>query len=131
MTQLLRVEPKLASHFRSTPSLVPAQCGGAVVERSTRSASGGQVGDVRDRRGQWLGAPGDARYDGGQDLAERVAMPPTRTRAMCTNEPRPQLVPDAAGSAVQRRRMAAGRRDDTVDADEDEVDEKHERVEAV
>ena len=89
------------------------------------------MGDVRDGRGQWLGAPGDARRGGGQDLAERVAMPPTRTRAMCMNAPRPQLAPGAAGSPVQRRRRrAAGRRDDAVEANEDRVDEQHERVEA-
>ena len=89
------------------------------------------MGDVRDGRGQWLGAPGDARRGEGQDLTERVAMPPTRTRAMCTNAPRPPLEVGAAGSPVQRRRRrAAGRRDDAVDVDEDEVDEQHERVEA-
>ena len=58
-------------------------------------------------------------------------MPPTKTRAMCTDAPRPQIAPGAAGSLVQRRRRrAAGRRDDAVDADEDGVDERHERVEA-
>ena len=89
------------------------------------------MGDVRDGRGQWLGAPGDARRGGGQDLAERVAMPPTRTRAMCMNAPRPQLAPGAVRSLVQRRRRrATGRRDDAVDVDEDGVDEQHERVEA-
>ena len=89
------------------------------------------MGDVRDGRGQWLGAPGDARRGGGQDLAERVAMSPPRTCTMCTNAPRPQLAAGAAGSPVQRRRRrAAGRRDDAVEANEDRVDEQHERVEA-
>jgi len=60
-----------------------------------------------------------------------VAMPLTRTRTMCTDAPRPQIAPGAAGSLVQRRRRrAAGRRDDAVDADEDGVDEQHGRVEA-
>ena len=93
-----------------------------------RSVSGGLVGDIRDGRGQWLGAPRDARRGRGQDLAEHVAMPSTRMHAMCTNASRPQLGPGVAWSPVQRRRRrAAGRRDDAVDADEDGVNE---RVEA-
>ena len=50
---------------------------------------------------------------------------------MCTNTLHPQLAPGAAGSPIwRRRRRGVGRRDDTIDADEDGVDEQHERMEA-
>jgi hypothetical protein len=102
------------------------------------------VGDVRDGRGrrgsgQWLGAPGDGRRGGGEDLAERVDGPSdaaeqgardARERAAPARGWRRRLVRRGArcGARGGGRGWVVG--DDAVDADEDGVDERHERVEA-
>jgi hypothetical protein len=136
MTQLPRVEPKSAFHFWS--AIVGAELAhgqldveAPQLERSSSedewwetSATGAGSGSERRDTATAAGRIWPSAWMG------LVAMPPTRTRAMCLNAPCPRLAPGAAGSLVRWRRRAAGRRDDAVNVDEDGVDEWHERVEA-
>jgi len=99
MTQLPRVQPKSAFHFRSTPSSVPARCGGAVAERSTSERewwTGGRrprwaravAWSARrhpPRRGTGSGrACGDAVDQDARDVHERAA---PAASAWCGGEP--------------------------------------------